>query len=175
MMNATAPYNFVSLPEKILPVEFDGAENYCRHVSEHGNLSGEIKLNIKTLTPLFIGGNGSESFAPVNTPIIPGSSLRGMFKNIFKIVMCGTFRGYSPEQKKGEDFNDEHIYFRCLMKNGKAKRDNGYNWSKGMSDYYKDLMTSDNKKKARPGFLIEKVDGTFYIAPANTMSGKKIT
>lgn len=174
MPAATAPYNFVSLPEKILPAQFDGVDGFRKHVGSAGNISGEILLDITALTPLFIGGSGSKSFAPVDKPIIPGSSLRGMVKNIFKIVTCGAFRGQTDSQKKGEDFNDEHIYFRCLMKNNNAEL-NGYNWSVALHNYYVDRMSRDidkdgkkiTVKKARPGFLIKKADGKYFIAPLN--------
>lgn len=157
---ATAPYNFVALPEKILPAPPERTELF----------SGEILLELEALTPLFIGGNGSKTFAPVDKPIIPGSSLRGMFKNIFKIVTCGAFRGRTDNQKKGEDFNDEHIYFRCLMasKNSPA-------WMSDLNKLYNGRMVGtwrgkDGKsrpvKNARPGFLIRTNDNKFFIAPS---------
>ena len=164
---AAAPYNFVSLPEKILPSEIERVEDFAEHISIRGKISGEILLELETLTPLFIGGNpsdGTKTFAPTGTPIIPGSSLRGMFKNIFKIVTCGAFRGRTDSQRKGEDFNDEHIYFRCLMKI------NALPWTRDLNALYKNRMESlgrDGKphKNARPGFLIRTVDNKFFIAP----------
>lgn len=155
---ATAPYNFVPLPKEVLSAPLD----------EPKNLSGEIHLEITTLTPLFIG-NDLQSFKPVDKPIIPGSSLRGMFKNLFKIVTCGAFRGTTDSQKKGEDFNDEHIYFRCMMapKGSPA-------WMKDLNYHYtKDLMTDrkTGKKKARPGFLIYK-DDKFFIVPSSRADNK---
>lgn len=166
---ATAPYNFVSLPEKVLPAQFENVDGFKEHISSAGNISGEILLDIESLTPLFIGGNGPKSFAPVGTPIIPGSSLRGMFKNIFKIVTCGAFRGQTTSQGKGEDFNDEHIYFRCLMGVGR------YPWTKNLNKLYNGRMIHNAKgkdgrlhpvKNARPGFLICTVDNKYFIAPA---------
>ena len=178
---ATAPYNFVSLPNKVLPAQFEHVEDYGQHVSSAENISGEISLTLETLTPLFIGGGqGSKSFAPVDTPIIPGSSLRGMLKNIFKIVTCGAFRGQTDSQKKGEDFNDEHIYFRCLMKNNFAAL-NGYNWSDELHRVYvkrmvREAVDKDGKKfiakNARPGFLIRKANGQYFIAPSIYMSDR---
>lgn len=179
---ATAPYNFVSLPNKVLPAQFENVEDFGQHVSATENISGEISLKIETLTPLFIGGGqGSKSFAPVDdTPIIPGSSLRGMIKNIFKIVTCGAFRGQTDSQKKGEDFNDEHIYFRCLMKNNNAEL-NGYNWSEKLHEVYvnrmvREAVDKDGKKhhvkNARPGFLIHKTNGQYFIAPSIYMSDR---
>ena len=173
---ATAPYNFVPLPEKILPAPFE-LKNFCEYITEHGNLSGEILLDITALTPLFIGGKGSKSFAPVNRPIIPGSSLRGMFKNIFKIVTCGAFRGRTTSQKKGEDFNDEHIYFRCLMATKGSPA-----WMEDLHALYADRMIRSmrdkNKKtrlvkKAQPGFLIRMTDDRFFIAPSQVNDNKK--
>ena len=49
--NATAPYNFVSLPEKVLPSEIENVDAFKNHIEECGNLSGEIELEIETLTP----------------------------------------------------------------------------------------------------------------------------
>ena len=173
---ATAPYNFVALPEKILPAPVADVESYKAQIETAELFSGEIELEIESLTPLFIGGNDEKTFAPV-TEIIPGSSLRGMFKNIFKIVTCSAFRGRTSTQKKGEDFNDEHIYYRCLMKNNRVAWDNGYNWSKDLHDLYSDRMTSTRDKKpvknARPGFLIQTADGKFYIAPSTYRTDRK--
>ena len=163
--SATAPYNFVALPEKILPSKITNIESYKLQVIDPKNLSGEIELEITSLTPLFIGGGkGEKSFAPV-TEIIPGSSLRGMFKNIFKIVTCGAFRGKTSSQKKGDDFNDEHIYFRCLMAPKSAPI-----WMEDLYKLYNDRMISKKEgkpvKNARPGFLIQTTDGKFFIAPS---------
>lgn len=155
---ATAPYNFVSLPEKVLPSEIESVDAFKSHIEKLGKISGEIVLEIEALTPLFFGGNGESSFAPAGTPIISGSSLRGMFKNIFKIVTCGTFRGSTNSQQKGEDFNDEHIYFRCLM-------GTPYAWMKDLNKYYKLRMEGEKGKNARPGFLIQTFDNKYFIAP----------
>ena len=158
-----------------MPAPFE-LKTFRQYVTEHGNLSGEILLDITTLTPLFIGGNGSKSFAPVDTPIIPGSSLRGMFKNIFKIVTCGAFRGQTTSQKKGEDFNDEHIYFRCLMGVGR------YPWTKSLNKLYNGRMIHSARgkggklqpvKNARPGFLICTTDNRYFIAPSIYKSDRK--
>lgn len=173
---ATAPYNFVSLPKKVLPAQFADVDGFKEHIGAAGNISGEILLDIEALTPLFIGGGQdvTKTFAPVGSPIIPGSSLRGMVKNILKIVTCGAVRGQTDSQKNGDDFNDEHIYFRCLMKNNKAEL-KGYNWSVALHAYYVKRMSRDvdkdgkkiTVKNAYPGFLIRKADGKYFIAPLN--------
>ena len=174
---ATAPYNFVSLPNKPLPAEVTNVASYKSHIADGETFSGEIQLDIETLTPMFIGGNDKDTsitFSPLGTPIIPGSSLRGMFKNIFKIVTCGTFRGRTTSQSKGEDFNDEHIYFRCIMKL------NSFPWTAELNKIYSERMTSTKfegrarkvTKKAIAGFLIKLKEGKYYIAPLKSGYGE---
>lgn len=120
-MDATAAYNFIPLPDKILPADLDAYrkdllsdDEVRRHkafrafLNKKGNLSGHIDLDMETLTPLFIGGNGEQPFSPAGRVILPGSTIRGMVKNLLKIVSCGSWRG-------DEDVNDRHVYFRCLM------------------------------------------------------------
>lgn len=174
---ATAPYNFVPLPEKILPAPLDDISNFAEYLSGLETFSGEISLELEALTPLFIGGNGTKTFAPVDKPIIPSSSLRGMFKNIFKVVTCGAFRGKSTAQKKGEDFNDEHIYFRCLMTTKSSPA-----WMSDLNKLYNARMTGNVKgkdgklrpaKNARPGFLIRRADNKFFIAPSIYRTDRK--
>ena len=112
---ATAPYNFVSLPKTVLASPMDGNAvtdeertlNYRTHVLAKGRLSGRIELTIETKTPVFVGTGVSTAedkeielfFSPTGVPMIPGSSLRGMIKNLFKIVTCGAMRA-------GEDYQD---------------------------------------------------------------------
>lgn len=42
----TAPYNFVSLPKKILPSEIVIVDEFKNHVETLGKISGEIGLKI---------------------------------------------------------------------------------------------------------------------------------
>ncbi|MCC3406026.1 MAG: TIGR03986 family CRISPR-associated RAMP protein [Microcoleus sp. PH2017_10_PVI_O_A] len=109
---AVAPYNFVELPEKIVPAEPIPTHN-CYHDDRH---TGKIKCTLTTSSPLYIrcgmsptdfakfGGKSDEDLTdeqkkekreilapffenPANQyPTIPGSSLRGMFRTIIEIV-----------------------------------------------------------------------------------------
>jgi CRISPR-associated protein (TIGR03986 family) len=107
---ATAPYNFVPLPERVFEVvegiEVDGRkikpwEMHDRFVP--GTHSGWIDLAIETLTPLYIRGavgqkedgrwNERDSrlrpdpyMTPEGRPAIPGSSLRGMVRTLVEIL-----------------------------------------------------------------------------------------
>ena len=168
---ATAPYNFVSLPQGVLtsPIEGDAmsdaerVENYRAHVLAKGRLSGRIDLEIKTLTPVFIGtgvdaGNAVENFfAPTGIPIIPGSSLRGMIKNLFKIVTCSAMRA-------GEDYHDQVLYFRTMA----DKKDNMRKlYTTEMATTVRKGTNTISETKAEAGYLVQQTgDDGYYICPA---------
>ena len=169
-IKATVPYHFVTLPQAVLTAELADTINNCaieqdklngkfkEFIQDKGVNSGYLDLNIENLTPLFIGGEEtSDSFNINGKPIIPGSSIRGMVKNIFKIITCGAMRAE-------EDFNDGHLYFRALM----APNKDGATVKK-LHDYYVDNMsekTGDKiTKKTEGGFILRK-KGKYYIAPA---------
>lgn len=170
---ATAPYNFVPLPGGILPSRLDAMlsgiltdgdgrpkasltgderkeveKSFGEYLTTGEHYSGTIKLDIENLTPLFIGGNGELPFAPTGRPIIPGSELRGMTKNLFKMITCGALRA-------GEDFADHHLYYRSLM----APRSAPFN--QGLHELYTNKMTGADEngkavKLAKPGFLVKR-------------------
>ena len=87
----------------------------------------------------------------------------------FKTYIEGHERlsGETSTLKRGEDFTDEHIYFRCLMATRKDPL-----WMHDLNALYNSRMTTDGKgkpvpvKNARPGFLIKLEGGKFFIAPS---------
>jgi len=168
---ATAPYNFVSLPQGVLtsPIEGDAmsdaerVEHYRAHILAKGCLSGRIDLEIKTLTPVFVGtgvdaGDAVENFfAPTGIPVIPGSSLRGMIKNIFKIVTCSAMRA-------GEDYHDQVLYFRTMADKKTNMRDL---YGTEMSSRVQNGTRTISETKAAAGYLVQQTgDDGFYICPA---------
>lgn len=72
---AHAPYNFVPLNDIVVTIDDTKTEN----------LNGFIDLDIKTITPLFIRGIGSNFFGG-DSPAIPGSSIRGMLRSLVEII-----------------------------------------------------------------------------------------
>ena len=174
---ATAPYNFIPLPQKILASELDEYRKsifagnkeargaFKEFILNKGKNSGYLEMDFETLTPLFIGGNernSEESFAVGDEVILPGSSIRGMVKNVFKILTCGAMRAK-------EDITPRHLYYRCLMASNKEP------YNKGLCNHYKEKMTSTGgkgkkvNKNAKPGFLV-KLRGDYFIYP--TIEGK---
>lgn len=179
---ASAPYNFVSLPEAIVPAPLDQGldwhkmeekerlTRYRDYVCREDAKSGRIELSIETLTPMFIGGSGTEFFSPAGEPIVPGSTLRGFMKHMVRMISGGAMR-------PGAEFTERHLYSRALADSLASFR-----------DYYKERMvenitvtktTDDGRKievtkpvsKASAGFLIA-VRGKYYVCPADKESMK---
>ena len=169
---ATAPYNFVTLPDMIVPspldqnLDWSGMDEkerrakFKEYILQSGKLSGRLELELEAVTPVFIGGNGESFFAPNGVPVIPGSTLRGLTKNLLKIITCGAMR-------RNEDFYDHHLYFRDFASRSKALREN---YKKRMVEMVT-VTQPDGKNavkprtKASPGFLI-RIAGNYYMCPA---------
>lgn len=158
---ATAPYNFIDLPEEVLQAPLDKWRNEIlsgeeeqlrnalgRYLKEEGKLGGHIEMSITTLAPVFIGEK-NKTFTMGGVPIIPGSTIRGMVKNLVKIATHGAMR-------PGEDFYDRHLYYRCIMAPNTAPQ-----WQKDLHEMYAGQMTDGGKWKTQSGFLIKTKDGWF--------------
>ncbi len=135
---AYAPYNFVPLNQKIVVINPEIPEANKYHTNRN---TGWIELEIETLTPLYIRGTltkdeilaGKESkdkpdfFSPADRVRIPGSSLRGMTRNLVEIVSYGRFH-FS---------DDKRLYYRGL-----ADRSN-------LRDEYQRKMSSYDRRRRR--------------------------
>lgn len=95
-----APYNFVPLAQKVVFPDW-ASKISIDHPFEDG-ISGTINVKYTAQTPIFIG-NGKEND---NSPIsnyksangkyaIPGSTLRGMLRNVIEIASFGKFNRVS--------------------------------------------------------------------------------
>lgn len=176
----SAAYNFVPLTLSPLLSEIDSGAandqerlaNYIRHQQRNDLLSGIIELTIETKTPCYIRLNESvDSFvAPQGEKkeIIPGSTIRGMVKNIFKIVTAGTFRSSTSKTPDG-DFSDKYLYFRTMAAKGPIAR-----------PYKNEMMGSvringktQGATKAKAGFLFHVADSNQYFIKETTFEKKK--
>lgn len=96
--NARAPYNFIPLNES--PVSFPEDPAKSQDLWREDCFSGHISLEIEAKTPLYIRGTSadpsvqSDFFGPGGILRIPGSSLRGMIRNLVQIA---SFGGYGEE------------------------------------------------------------------------------
>lgn len=138
---AYAPYNFIPLNRRV--VEINPTIPLANKYDAERN-TGWIDLEIEALTPLYIRGTltkdemkaGWESkdkpefFAPANRIRIPGSSLRGMVRNMSEIASFGRFHF----------FEDRRLYYRGL-----ADRSN-------LRTEYQQRMSSYDRSKRRPQY-----------------------
>lgn len=183
---AKAPYNFVPLPEKVVtfdPHTLPDQDRY--HPSRH---TGYIDLVITTESPVYVRApltpeeferqekgedetpwrdqvkNKANFFYtdPTKTPRIPGSSLRGMVRQLVEIV------GYG----KMESVSDQRLIYRAV----------GDTTSHGLR--YRDrIMRSDGEAANRSGKRVKRYTplvkagyirsrhGEFVIQPAQEIGG----
>ncbi len=89
---ARAPYNFVPLNKDI------AISNGVADFSKNIGLSGFIDLKIKSKSPLFIRGANGLFVSNEDQPFIPGSSLRGLIRNLVTITSYGKLNQYSDRK-----------------------------------------------------------------------------
>ena len=148
---ATAPYNFVPLPNKIFSAEkgfeINGEQVHLWETHDQfvpGTRNGWIDLEIKTLTPLFIRGPVTQSggiwdkrdsrFRPhpfVNkdgVPVIPGSSLRGMIRSLVEVLSFSKISSVTDEKSFFRTVSNDRIgkAYRKRMIHGRSKPSGGY-------------------------------------------------
>ncbi|MCE7946713.1 MAG: TIGR03986 family CRISPR-associated RAMP protein [Chloroflexi bacterium CFX4] len=158
---AHAPYNFVPLPDKVVPAEpLPDHDRY--HADQH---SGHFTVTLTTETPLYIRGmlteaeaakaeqhkNKSDFFQRNGKPVIPGSSLRGMLRSLVEIVAFGKMGRVSDKPK---------IFFRAVA----ARSDDP------LGENYKNTL-GPLGRYVEAGFL--ECDGDkWFIRPAAKQQGK---
>jgi CRISPR-associated protein (TIGR03986 family) len=115
---ASAPYNFVPLPEKIIPAVPDASRlpDHDRYYPEPDYHSGYFDVTLRTVSPLYIRGPIAANLLPRQEekgvkdnpaffhtgdgtrPVIPGSSLRGMLRALLEIVSYSKMKWVSEKQ-----------------------------------------------------------------------------
>jgi CRISPR-associated protein (TIGR03986 family) len=144
---ASAPYNFVPLPEKVIPA-VENAEDLPDHDRYYPNrYSGYFDVTLTTRSPLYIRGPIAAKDLPrqeskdikdnpaffhtgdENRPVIPGSSLRGMLRAVLEIASYSKIQWVSKKQ----------LFFRTV--------DNTV-----IGDYYRNKMVNH----IETGFLVRR-------------------
>ncbi|MGH8884229.1 MAG: TIGR03986 family type III CRISPR-associated RAMP protein [Egibacteraceae bacterium] len=144
---ATAPYNFVPLPQQVLLAErvVTGEPWKAHDRWLPGTHSGWIDLQIETLTPLFVRGpvlrqeGGWDKREarlrpePWTTadgrPAIPGSSLRGMLRTLVEILAFATITPVSDAKPFFRTVSADRLgiaYRNRVLQNGKSKPEGGF-------------------------------------------------
>ena len=168
---ATAPYNFVPLNMSVVPA--DPLPTHDRFYPDR--FTGYIDCEITTLTPLYIRDSltieeyihqrklqekgkkwdKSDFFSPAGKKRIPGSSIRGMVRNLVEIVSWSKF-GF---------FEDKNLYYRSFAD------------ISSLRDEYKKYMNPTDQSggstyKMSAGYLV-KEGYRYYIYPAEKIQGKQ--
>jgi CRISPR-associated protein (TIGR03986 family) len=173
---AIAPYNFVELPNKVVPaqVDYNGKlRDNDRYYSDRH--TGKIICTLKTESPLYIrcgltpvdfatfGDTSNEDLTPEQRkkkaefflhpsnlhPVLPGSSLRGMLRALVEIISFGKIERVSDQQK---------FSFRAVA----ADKDDP------LSKSYKDRL-----KNVKAGYLdFDKKTNKWFVRPAQEIEGQ---
>jgi CRISPR-associated protein (TIGR03986 family) len=103
-----APYNFAPYPNKVPPPW--RTKTYIDVPFEDG-VCGEIQFELTNSTPLMIGGEYIDgqpiSFYSIDgKPVIPGSSIRGMLRNVAEIVSFSKFQHFNDAYPTLRDTSD---------------------------------------------------------------------
>lgn len=161
---AVAPYNFVELPNDIVEVMQDSLPHQNIYYPESENrYTGKIECTLTTESPLYIRcGLTKEEFAcsteskdlpnffyteivtKARKPILPGSSLRGMIRNLIEIITFSKIELVSDKQR---------LFFRAVAAN--PNKDS-------LGKEYKKYV---EPKKVQAGYLKKDNQG-WYIQPA---------
>lgn len=159
---ASAPYNFVPLPEIVVPAFKDPDNELPDQDRFHTNRkTGYFEIELQTKAPLYIRGalpvpdflrseseqekqrpfrerakNKPDFFYTQDSkqPVIPGSSLRGMLRNLLEVVSYG----------KMEWVTEKQLFFRTMDPTT-------------VGDYYRSRMS----EKVEAGFLCRQGNGYF--------------
>ena len=167
----TAPYNFVPLNTSVLPsplnqyvgYEYAKADkdvrkiqnDFAKYVQCEGKLCGYIRLDVETLTPLYIEKDNM-AFSDGKNLCIPGSSMRGAIKNLFKIVTNSSLR--CAQKAHDADITDRHLYYRSFASGNKAFR----------KLYMERVKPEGCERQTKEGFLVRKGEAyAIYEAECN--------
>lgn len=147
-VKATAPYNFIPVSDKIVGAAQDNEELF----------SGTINCSLKALSPIFIGGISKNSqgssddipdhyFLKVNNDyIIPGTSIKGMLRNIVETISCSSMSNVS----------DDKIFYRRVNVNKCHYK-----------DHYPPVDRETHKPKWYQGGFLKLENGEYILEKAN--------
>nr|MCR5765453.1 TIGR03986 family CRISPR-associated RAMP protein [Treponema sp.] len=106
-----APYNFVPLSDKIVFPKWADEISIDRPFVD--GISGTIEVQYTSKTPVFIGKgkDSQENYRAANGKFaIPGSSLRGMLRNVIEIASFGKFNRVSDAALSVRDLSNRMLY-----------------------------------------------------------------
>ena len=85
-----APYNFITLNNQVV-----ASKTHGNNFDKFEGLSGYIDLEFENLTNIFIKGKDTDFFKAGNKYALPGSSLRGLLRQLVEMVSWGKMNIYT--------------------------------------------------------------------------------
>lgn len=104
-----APYNFITLNSKVV-----SSKTHGNNFDKFEGLSGYIDLEFENLTNIFIKGKDTEFFKAGNKYALPGSSLRGLLRQLVEMVSWGkmiSFTDYKMSERINNNGQDKKMGF----------------------------------------------------------------
>lgn len=104
-----APYNFVPLSSRVVLPEWSGAVRQDHPFAE--GICGRLEVEIEAVTPIFIRGEGERFFcSPDGAFALPGSSLRGMLRNVVEIATFSRLSRVNDHRYGVRDLYNRELY-----------------------------------------------------------------
>lgn len=125
MSHVSAPYRFVPLSKLVLLPDWADQVSHDQPFAD--GLCGELQLKLTCHTPLCVGGRQEESSqrepgkvhffrTPDNQLAIPGSSLKGMLRNVLEIASFARFRQVEDQRLGVRDISEaDNFYARAIV------------------------------------------------------------
>ena len=128
-MSVSAPYRFVPLSSLIVFPDWADQVSHDRPFSD--GISGELNIQIHNTSPLCVGGKQDKSSehqagkihfyrSPDNTLAIPGSSLKGMLRNVVEIASFSRFKQVEDQKLGVRDISEANNFYAQAMRNPNA-------------------------------------------------------
>ncbi|MFD2230664.1 TIGR03986 family CRISPR-associated RAMP protein [Alkalimarinus sediminis] len=121
MSKVYTPYHFAPLSKWVyMP---DWAHLVSQDVPFEDGYSGMIEYNLTNMTALCVGDRKDKNNVlriarnPLGTPVIPGSSLKGMLRNVLDICSFGKFNQIDDKQLSYRDISAQSDYLNKIIKN----------------------------------------------------------
>ena len=154
-VEAWAPYNFVDLNSKVV---YPDSQNVSFSVYDHNRNSGYLEISIENFTHLLVSSGRDKDdihdfirIGKENTPIIPGSSLRGLIKSLIEI-------GSYSRMIEDENYENKYLYYRSVFSNRQ-------NPNPLTDEYFKNMI-----KKERDGSVIHKIQAGYLYKNGKNFS-----
>ena len=123
-MSVSAPYRFVPLSSLIVFPHWADQVSHDRPFSD--GISGELNIQIHNTSALCVGGKQERSSehqagkvhfyrTPDNTLAIPGTSLKGMLRNVVEIASFSRFKQVEDQKLGVRDISEANNFYANKM------------------------------------------------------------